>query len=79
LARIERVITLCDLHEGEADGRKVPFVIAERIYVVDACEDHKAQLLSAVRLVEQARSIYVATAPKLAGSLHVAKRKRSRF
>ncbi len=51
--RIERVITVCDLpHDDETHGDKARFVIAERIYTVEACAEHKAEPRDAVRLVE---------------------------
>ena len=77
--RIERVITVCDLpHDDETHGDKARFVIAERIYTVEACAEHKAELRDAVRLVERARAAYLANTPKQAGTLR-AKRTRSRF
>ena len=77
--RVERVITVCDLpHDHEVIGDKARFVIAERICVVDACADHRAELSAAVRLVERARAAYLANTPKQAGTPR-AKRTRSRF
>ncbi len=68
LARIERVITVCDLHDGDASGHRALFVVADRIYVIDACPEHTAELRAAVRLVERARAAYLAMAPKRTGT-----------
>jgi hypothetical protein len=44
MARIERVVRVCDLHDGEADASRALFVIDSRIYEVDACPAHSAEL-----------------------------------
>jgi len=67
VARIECVITICDLHDGEADGRRALFVMDRRIYTIDACPAHTAELRAAVALVERARAAYISTAAQRVG------------
>ena len=62
MARIERVVRVCDLHDGEADASWALFVIDSRIYEVDACPAHSAELRAAVTLVERARAAAVSMA-----------------
>ncbi len=66
MARIERVIRVCDLHDGDADGSRALFVIDSRIYQVDTCPAHAAELRAAVALVERARAAALATAAQRA-------------
>jgi len=68
VARIARLITICDLHDGEADGRRALFVVDHRIYQIDACPAHAAELRAAVALVERARAAYTSTAAQRAGT-----------
>jgi hypothetical protein len=62
MARIERVVRVCDLHDGDADGSRALFVVASRIYQIDACSVHRAELRAAVKLVERARTAALALA-----------------
>ncbi len=66
MARIERLITVCDLDKCEAQGRRVLFTLRGRIYEVDACEPHAAELLSAAGLVERARAAAILAAARRA-------------
>jgi len=69
VARIRRVTRVCDLpHDGEVSGDRALFVIADRIYTIDACAAHKAELRAAVDLVIRALAAHRATAPKRQGT-----------
>ncbi len=60
MTRIERIVTICDLHADDTPGRRVLFVVASRIYWLDTCPQHRADLQAAVALVE--RAIVIASA-----------------
>ena len=66
MARIEHVVRVCDLHDGEAEGSRTIFVVDGWIYQIDACPEHKAELRFALTLVQRARAAYLATTPKRA-------------
>lgn len=68
MARIERLVRVCDLHDGDAEGSRAIFVVASRIYQIDACGQHAAELRRAVTLIERARAASLATAIKRAGT-----------
>lgn len=68
MARIERILRVCDLHDGDTEGRRAIFVVASRIYQIDACDQHAAELRRAVTLIERARAASLATAVKRAGT-----------
>ena len=60
------VIRVCDLHDGDADGSRALFVIDSRIYQVDTCPAHAAELRAAVALVERARAAALSMAAQRA-------------
>ena len=69
MAQVRRVITVCDLHDGDgADAARTIFVLGERIYTIDTCPAHQAELRAAIAVVRRALAAYRATAPKQAGT-----------
>src|SRR6266446_5250118 len=68
MARIRRVMTVCDLHDGDASGDRTLFVLAERTYVIDTCAEHKAELRAAVALLVRAVAAHRATVRKRQGT-----------
>ena len=69
MARIEHVTRVCDLpHDGEVSGGRALFTFADRIYTVDACSEHKAELRAAVDLLSRAVAVYRANAQKRQGT-----------
>jgi hypothetical protein len=69
VARIRRVTRVCDLpHDSEVSGDRALFVIADRIYTIDACAAHKAELRAAVDLVIRALAAHWATVRKQQGT-----------
>ena len=68
VATTRRVITVCDLHDGDAAAARTIFVIAERIYTIDTCPAHQSELRAAIAVVRRALAAYRATAPKQAGT-----------
>ena len=68
VATTRRVITVCDLHDGDAAAARTIFVIAERIYTIDTCPAHRAELRAAVGVLRRALAAHRATASKQAGT-----------
>ncbi len=68
MAKIRRVTTVCDFHDGDVSGERTLLVIAERIYTVDACAEHKADLHAAVDLLTRVLAVHRATRQKNAGT-----------
>jgi len=69
VTRIERVIRICDLpHDGDVSGTPALFTLADRIYTVDACPEHKAQLRTAATLLACAVTAHRANMPKRQGT-----------
>jgi len=68
MARIRRVMTVCDLHDGDASGDRTLFVLAERTYVIDTCAEHKAELRAAVALLVRAVAAHRAAVRKRQGT-----------
>ncbi len=65
MARIRHVTRVCDLpHDREVSGDRALLVLADRIYTVDACPEHKAELRAAVDLLTRAIAAYRATVRK---------------
>jgi hypothetical protein len=68
MAQIRRVITVCDLHDGDVGGARTIFVIAERIYTIDTCPVHRTELQAAVGVLRRALAAHRATASKQTGT-----------
>ena len=69
MARIRHVTRVCDLpHDREVSGDRALLVLADRIYTVDACPEHKAQLRAAATLLACAVTAHRANMPKRQGT-----------
>ena len=84
MARTEKVIVTCDLHEGEKTGddvETIAFSLDGEAYEVDACAEHAAQLRdSFATYVGHARSVGRSTGGRSSGrsSAGTAPRRASR-